>query len=221
MVLVGHQSLPASIVEHEAAPYRGPDRLVSRDSDRPASPAPSASPSPSTTPSRPAASPTPRPTPSRPHRPTPSPRPTPPERPERPVVGEESRRFGREVLRLSNEARRESGGESCPALTWNDRIVRAAEGHSQEMAQYGYLGHSSRDGRTPSDRMRAQGYDQPRAENIAAGQDSPAAVFRFWMDSESHRAHILDCEARSLGVAVVRALGPGARRYWTQDFGSS
>ena len=89
------------------------------------------------------------------------------------------------------------------------------------MAQYGYLGHQSRDGRSAADRMRAQGYDQPRAENLAAGQDSAAAVFRFWMESEPHRANILDCEARSLGVAAVRGLGASARYYWTQDFGSS
>jgi uncharacterized protein YkwD len=55
-----------------------------------------------------------------------------------------------------------------------------------------------------------------RAENIAQGQATPAAVMADWMASAGHRANILDCDLTTLGVGV--AYGPGGP-WWTQDFG--
>jgi uncharacterized protein YkwD len=67
--------------------------------------------------------------------------------------------------------------------------------------------------------MRAQGYRFHRAaENIAAGQPSPAAVVAAWMGSSGHRANIVDCRLTELGVGV--AVGGSYRVYWTQDFGT-
>jgi uncharacterized protein YkwD len=55
-----------------------------------------------------------------------------------------------------------------------------------------------------------------RAENIAEGQQTPAAVMTAWMNSAGHRANILDCSLTTLGVGV--ATGSGGP-WWTQDFG--
>ena len=45
---------------------------------------------------------------------------------------------------------------------------------------------------------------------------APAAVVRAWMASPGHRANILNCRLRHLGVGVALSRG---QLWWTQDFG--
>ena len=115
-----------------------------------------------------------------------------------------------EVVRLTNAERATAG---CPALRVDARITRAAQLHSEDMSANGYFSHTSRDGRTFADRIRAQGYPAPAAENIARGQRSASAVVRAWMNSAGHRRNILNCSLRAIGVGFA----PG--NVWTQDFG--
>jgi uncharacterized protein YkwD len=100
------------------------------------------------------------------------------------------------------------------------RLREAARRHSAEMARFGYLSHSSRDGSGPLQRIRAAGYSTGGgwAENIARGYPTPSAVMDGWLNSPGHRANILNCSLRALGVGVVRS--SGGRVYWTQDFGA-
>ncbi len=111
---------------------------------------------------------------------------------------------------------------NCPALNHNLQLAAAAEGHSQDMASNNYFGHTGSDGSTPSSRAIAAGYMLSVAENIAAGQPDPQAVFNAWMASAEHRASILNCSHRSTGVGYVfdpnDTFGP-YRHYWTQMFG--
>ena len=74
------------------------------------------------------------------------------------------------------------------------------------------LDHTSRDGRSPGARAHAQGYPNPGAENVAKGYRTAQDVVRGWMDSPGHRANILDCGLREIGVGHAS----GA---WTQGFG--
>ena len=87
------------------------------------------------------------------------------------------------------------------------------------MVNSGYFSHTSPDGRGSGERLREAGYNTDRgwAENIARGYSSVAAVMKGWMNSEGHRANILNCSMKALGVGVARA-GNG-RLTWTQDFG--
>ena len=121
-----------------------------------------------------------------------------------------------EVTRLVNLARADAG---CRALRPDARLAAAARLHSEDMARRGYFSHTSLDGRTPWDRMRAQGYSDGAGENIAAGYGTPAAVMRAWLDSPGHRANILDCSSVALGVGI--GTGGPYGTYWTQDFGRS
>ncbi|MGQ0837486.1 CAP domain-containing protein [Actinokineospora sp.] len=118
------------------------------------------------------------------------------------------------VLALVNRERAAAG---CPALRWDDRIGSAARAHSVDMATRNYYSHTSLDGRGPADRMRAQGYPKPGGENIGAGYRTAEAAVKGWMDSSGHRANILDCRYRALGVGVGRGGKWGV--YWTQNFG--
>jgi uncharacterized protein YkwD len=119
-----------------------------------------------------------------------------------------------EVLRLVNVERAKVG---CPTVRWEARLATAARLHSQDMAAKSYFSHTSLDGRSPWDRIRAQGYTAGSAENIAAGQRTPAAVMTAWMNSSGHRANILNCTNRALGVGI--GYGGPYGTYWTQDFG--
>jgi uncharacterized protein YkwD len=121
-----------------------------------------------------------------------------------------------EVLRLVNLAR---AGAGCGPVRPEIRLARAATLHSRDMARRDYFSHTSLDGRTPWNRIGAQGYTQGSAENIAAGQVTPAEVMTAWLNSPGHRANILNCTNRSLGVGIGRGGTYGI--YWTQNFGRS
>ncbi|MFD1152438.1 CAP domain-containing protein, partial [Saccharothrix hoggarensis] len=118
------------------------------------------------------------------------------------------------VVELTNAERAAHG---CPALAADDRLAAAARAHSADMAAQDYFDHVSKDGRSFVDRVKAAGYPQPGAENIAAGQRTPEAVVKGWMDSPGHRANILNCKLKALGAGMARGGSYGV--YWTQNFG--
>ena len=95
-----------------------------------------------------------------------------------------------------------------------------ARAHSADMATKGYFDHTSPDGRSPFDRMRAAGYrGNLMGENIAAGQRTAAAVETAWMNSPGHRANILNCGYKVIGIGVATRSSSPYGIYWTQDFG--
>ncbi|MEV7012715.1 CAP domain-containing protein [Streptosporangium sp. NPDC051022] len=120
-----------------------------------------------------------------------------------------------EVLRLTNVERRAG---NCAPLKNDPQLRSAAQSHSQDMASKNYFSHTSLDGRTMTDRIKASGFSPMSAwaENIAWGQRTPADVVEAWMNSEGHRRNIMNCAYTHLGVGMATSpRGP----YWTQDFG--
>jgi len=124
--------------------------------------------------------------------------------------------FADQVVVLTNAQRTSHG---CSALTVSGTLTAVALAHSQDMAAHNYFEHNSQDGRSPFDRMTAAGYAfRTAAENIAAGQRTPADVVDAWMNSAGHRANILNCALTQIGVGY--ATGGSFGSYWTQDFGT-
>jgi len=123
--------------------------------------------------------------------------------------------FEDQVVTLTNAQRIAHG---CPALRADARLQAAAIAHSLDMRVRSYFAHDTPDGATPWARIQAQGYSDPSAENIAMGQGTPQAVVDAWMNSPGHRANILNCSSKAIGVGVQ--FGPGGP-WWTQDFGYS
>ena len=120
-----------------------------------------------------------------------------------------------QVLSLVNSERAKAG---CGAVRSNTALQRAAQGHSADMAANDYFSHTSKDGRTFADRIRAAGYGGSTiGENIAAGQSTASAVMRSWLASSGHRANILNCAFTAMGVGYAK--GGSYGHYWTQDFG--
>ncbi|MGA8115818.1 MAG: CAP domain-containing protein, partial [Actinocatenispora sp.] len=128
--------------------------------------------------------------------------------------GSTAHKYAHQVVDLVNEERTKAG---CPAMRNDDRLADAAVKHSKDMAQRGYFDHNTPEGVTPWDRIKAEDYQQPSAENIAAGQPTPEAVVEAWMNSSGHRANILNCSSRATGVGFYH--GGSYQYYWTQDFG--
>ena len=110
----------------------------------------------------------------------------------------------------------------CPALAMDDRLRTAAQVHSADMASYAYLSHTGHDGSDPVGRMKTAGYPIDKtvgwAENVARGYPAVDAVMTAFMSSTGHRANIVNCSMKVIGVGVARSVA--GELYWTQDFGT-
>ncbi|MFI8813095.1 MULTISPECIES: sigma-70 family RNA polymerase sigma factor [unclassified Streptomyces] len=176
----------------------------------PSHPASSAPPPPTASPSR-KPSRSAEPTASRSARPEPSsaapaPKPAPPAPPS----------VAEQVTALVNTER---ATEGCAPVRGNGLMSTAAQRHSADMATRDYFSHTSPDGTDPGDRLTAAGYRwSTYGENIAKGQRTPADVMSSWMNSPGHRANILNCSFKEIGIGM-RNTGSGP--VWTQNFGAA
>jgi uncharacterized protein YkwD len=189
---------------------------TSRDVERPTSPAPStSSAAPTKTPSKkPSATPSQKPkeTPSRTATKAPEKEPE-REKTSAPVQMSAQAAAAAEVLQLVNEERTQVG---CSAVAANSSLTELAQDFSKDMAARGFFDHTDPDGASPWDRAAKAGITDLGGENIARGQVDAAAVMEAWMNSPGHKANILNCDFKTLGVGVhFGAGGP----WWTQDFG--
>ncbi|MEU7278769.1 sigma-70 family RNA polymerase sigma factor [Streptomyces sp. NPDC045431] len=181
-----------------------------------ATPSPSATPTASPTPSKSASSSPTAPRESArpsttPPRATPSRKPAASSPSNRPPSGG----FAQQVTELVNRERAKSG---CAPVTMNDRLATAAQRHSEDMAARDYFDHTSPDGSGPGERVSAAGYAwSTYGENIARGQQSPASVVDSWMNSPGHRANILNCAFKEIGMGIHSGSGGP---WWTQVFGA-
>ncbi|MFE5794825.1 CAP domain-containing protein [Streptomyces sp. NPDC056503] len=118
-----------------------------------------------------------------------------------------------EVLRLVNVER---GKVGCSPVQPSAGLARLAGAFSADMAARNFFDHTDPDGATPWSRAEAAGVGGLGGENIARGQVDATAVMVSWMNSDGHRANILNCDFTTLGVGVHFADGGP---WWTQDFG--
>ena len=110
-------------------------------------------------------------------------------------------------LELHNRARTERG---IKPLCAQPALTKAARAKSRDMIERDYFSHTPPGGgATLAERLESHGYtlegDWKVAENIAWGNYSyvtPEYVFGIWMDSPTHRPHILDGELRQIGVGT-------------------
>lgn len=108
------------------------------------------------------------------------------------------------------------------------RLAAAAQDLATDMAAHHFLSHISSDGRTPLERLTASGYMGLGAlvlENLDWGSDvfsSPLATTYAWMNSDTHRAHLLDPAVRDVGVGIARGSMTAAGvqgAFYVADFG--
>ncbi|SEF28488.1 Uncharacterized conserved protein YkwD, contains CAP (CSP/antigen 5/PR1) domain [Amycolatopsis pretoriensis] len=116
-----------------------------------------------------------------------------------------------QVISLVNDERAQAG---CKPLTEESHLTTAAQDYSDDMSARNFFAHTNPEGVTFDQRIKTAGYSKPGAENIAKGQTSAAQVMDAWMNSEGHRANILNCSLGKIGVGFTKA-----GNYWVQDFG--
>lgn len=90
-------------------------------------------------------------------------------------------------------------------------LAGAAQSFAQDLAAQRQLSHVSSDGRSASDRIFGSGYFEGAAswlvlENVAWGNNAlstPLATALAWMQSDRHRANLLDPQAAEIGVGIA------------------
>ena len=126
------------------------------------------------------------------------------------------------IIRVTNDFRGEQG---LPVLSTNESLIKAATDFANFMLTESKYGHYA-DGRRPSERAEAAGYDYCVVrENIAyrvdPSQPDPSEIGQHfvdgWKESEEHRDNMLGAHITETGVAVVTA--DGKTFYAVQMFG--
>ncbi|KGR76914.1 CAP domain-containing protein [Ureibacillus sinduriensis] len=119
--------------------------------------------------------------------------------------------FETEVVELTNAERAKNGLAPLQAY---EPLMKVAGAKSQDMAANNYFSHTSPTYGSPFDQIKASGITYRAAgENIAQGQRTPEEVVQAWMNSEGHRANILNTSYTHIGVGYVED-----GNYWTQQF---
>lgn len=129
-----------------------------------------------------------------------------------------------ELLRLTNAHRT---GMGLVALKLDATLTRASVWKSRDLARRNYFAHDDQatataPARSPWDRLSACGWTTggSRAENIAAGYDSAAAVITGWLNSAGHRANIENAAMRYVGFGVAHGASSTYGDYSVQMFAS-
>ena len=205
-----------------AKPTEKPDPTETpKPTEKPATPTPTATPKPVTPkptkapePTEKPVTPTPTATPTeKPATPTPTATPiptaTPTPSPEPEMSVEE---MASEVIRLTNIERVKDG---AAPLQYHAGLQRAAMVRAEEITRK--FSHTRPDGTTAETVLLDCGVSNGAGENIAAGQKTPEAVVRAWMNSSGHRATMLNPNAKYIGVGVCKSPITG-QWLWTQEF---
>lgn len=118
------------------------------------------------------------------------------------------------AVKATNAAR---AAHKCAPLRVNSHLTTAARRHSTDMATKNYFSHVSLDGRPFNVRAARAGYTAASAENIAWGYSTGDEVVKAWLASPGHRANLLNCKYKAVGVGVARKADGSL--LWTQVFG--
>ncbi|MEU1895095.1 CAP domain-containing protein [Streptomyces pristinaespiralis] len=207
---------PSTSPSRTAEPTKSPSKKASpkpsktsKPSKKPQPPKPSATPSKQTTKSPGTRKPTSEPTRERTRTPE---RPAAPSKTAAPDTSAAASAEAA-VIDMVNEERAKVG---CSPMKASGALSDLARAHSKDMAARGFFDHTNPDGETPWDRAEQAGVSNLGGENIARGQADAEAVMNSWMNSEGHRANILNCDFTTLGVGADMADGGP---WWTQNFG--
>lgn len=126
--------------------------------------------------------------------------------------GTETLSFAEQVVKLVNEERTKAG---LSEVTLDKNIEAAALIRAKEIETS--FSHTRPDGRSFSTVLTDNGITyRGSGENIAWGQRSPEEVMKGWMNSDGHRANILNPKFTKIGVGYYQ--NAAGRNYWTQLF---
>lgn len=155
--------------------------------------------------------------------PEPSPSPAPSQPADPPVISEPPvspvpapsnlTAYEQNMVDLINKERTSRG---LRALQVDLAITEVARKHSQEMIDLKYFSHNSPRSGSPFDRLKAAGISYSYAGENIAGNRSVEAAHTSLMNSEGHRANILNSKYTHIGLGIKQ--GGTYGMYFTQMF---
>jgi uncharacterized protein YkwD len=105
----------------------------------------------------------------------------------------------------------------APPVTLSNTLGSVAFGHADDMATNNYFEHEDLHGKSPSDRVRATGYQEKLVgENIAYGPKSVDEVVQGWLDSPGHCENIMDPRFVEMGLGYATSHDSKHALYWVQ-----
>ena len=108
--------------------------------------------------------------------------------------------FEDSMVELINQSRAENG---LATLEYDKSLNVVARSHSQDMVDNNFFSHTGSDGSDAKKRMENRGFEEHLyAENIAYGQYSSMHAHEALLNSEGHRANILNKKLTHVGVGV-------------------
>lgn len=181
---------------------------------KPVTPKPTKAPEPTEKPVTPTPTATPTEKPATPT-PTATPIPTATPTPATPTPEMSVEEMASEVIRLTNIERVKAGRSP---LQYHAGLQRAAMVRAEEITRK--FSHTRPDGTDSSTALYENGVACDGGENIAAGQKTPEAVVRAWMNSSGHKATMMQQSITHIGVGVCKSPITG-QWLWVQDFSSN
>lgn len=125
-----------------------------------------------------------------------------------------NKEFADKVIELVNAARAKEG---LSPLTKDTTLTNLSNIRSKETVTL--FSHQRPDGTSWSTVLKQNNVSYTSAaENIAAGQNTPEAVVKEWINSPSHRANIMNSEYNKIGVSCYVDQNAPYRYYWEQLF---
>ena len=115
--------------------------------------------------------------------------------------------LAKDTLSRINEIRRENG---LPDLQWSEELSQAAAVRAEEASQ---LWSHTRPNGQPYNSVN----DEVMGENLAKNYPDAESTVEAWMNSDSHRAILLDKEFKTVGISVVET--EDGQKYYAADFG--
>jgi len=147
--------------------------------------------------------------------------------PFRPPAPQDLAAISERILTLTNQARsqaRRCGSTAFAAvapLAPDPTLAQVALAYAREMARYGYMDHTGRDGSSPQERIARGGYRWREAgENLASGIMTAEAVVDGWLASPEHCANLMYPLYREMGVAFAVNPHDQVGVYWAMEFGT-
>lgn len=105
------------------------------------------------------------------------------------------------LIDATNDARSKEG---ISPLNYNSFLDKAAQAKAEDMAKRDYWSHNTPDGRKPWDFISPTDYSYRKAaENLAYGFSSSKTAVAGWMNSDGHRANVLNADLRDVGFGIV------------------
>ena len=106
-------------------------------------------------------------------------------------------------------AKRVANGLS--ALKINDEVQNVARVKAKDMVDSNYFSHTSPIYGSPFDMLKNYGISYKTAGENIAGNSSNSGAVNAWMNSEGHRANILNSSFNYTGIGVVKS--PNMEKY--------